>query len=61
MELQVYIQWQKCIQIGNNSKSQCELKQKNKTKQLCALKKDYVWSPSICAIECDKDCNIDEH
>lgn len=43
----------------NNSKSQCELKKR--TKQPCVLKEDFVWNPSICAIECNKDCNIDKY
>ena len=24
-------------------------------------KVDYVWNPSTCACECDKDCEIDEY
>ena len=24
-------------------------------------KEDYGWNPSICASECDKDCDIDEY
>ena len=27
----------------------------------CLHKEDYVWNPSICACECDKDCDIDEY
>ena len=23
--------------------------------------KDYAWNPSLCACECDKDCEIDEY
>ena len=25
------------------------------------MRKDYAWNPSICACECDKDCEIGKY
>ena len=42
----------------NNDNCQCESKM---SIAQCACEEDYVWNPSACAYECDKDCDIFEY
>ena len=41
-------------QKWNNNKCQCE---REKPIRHRAYEEDYVWNPSACAYECDKDCD----